>query len=98
ISNYTRSQAYLWSQPRDWDKIKVIHCGLDAQFLHAPKTPPPAAPRLVCVGRFGAQKGNLVLIEAAGRLAKDGVDFELTLIGDGPLRGEIESAIAVCGL
>ena len=94
ISEYGRSQLCRWSDVRDWDKIKVIHCGLDAQFLDGPKTAPPDAPRLVCVGRLGEQKGHLVLMEAAAKLARDGVSFELNLIGDGPLRGAIESAIA----
>jgi glycosyltransferase involved in cell wall biosynthesis len=94
ISEYGRSQLCRWSDVRDWDKIKVIRCGLDGQFLDAPTTPPPDAPRLVCVGRLGEQKGHLVLIEAAARLAREGVTFELNLIGDGPLRGAIESAIS----
>ena len=29
ISNFGRSQAYLWSNYRDWDKVQVIRCGLD---------------------------------------------------------------------
>jgi glycosyltransferase involved in cell wall biosynthesis len=98
ISDFGRSQAYRWARRGDWGKVHVIHCGVDEQFLSAAKSPPPAEPRLVCVGRFGETKGQLVLIEAAAQLAAEGVNFELILIGDGPLRGDIEAAIARHGL
>lgn len=98
ISEFGKSQAYRWSEYRDWNKIQVIHCGLDEQFLDAPKSPPPAAPRLVCVGRFFETKGHLILLEAAGRLVKEGVPLELILIGDGPFRPAIEEMIQTQGL
>ena len=44
---------------------------------------------VICVGRLNEQKGQLLLIEAARHLIQDGVDFTLTLAGDGELRGEI---------
>ena len=94
ISSFGLSQAYRWSDPADWPKLKIIHCGLDDQFLQAPKSPPPAEPRLVTVGRFGEAKGHLVLLEAAGILARENVPFELNLIGDGPMRNDIEEAVA----
>ena len=40
------------------------------------------------------KKGSSVLIEAAAELARRGIWFELVLVGDGELRGEIETAIA----
>jgi glycosyltransferase involved in cell wall biosynthesis len=44
------------------------------------------------------QKGQLVLIEAAAILKSEGVHFEILLIGDGEMRGEIEAQIASHGL
>ena len=41
-----------------------------------------------------SRKGQLLLIEAAQRLAARGVDFELVLAGDGEMRAEIEALIA----
>jgi glycosyltransferase involved in cell wall biosynthesis len=58
----------------------------------------PVVPTVVCVGRLAEQKGQLVLIEAAGRLAAEGVDFGITLVGDGPMRRPIEEAIERLGL
>ncbi|MGB7161382.1 MAG: glycosyltransferase family 4 protein [Tepidisphaeraceae bacterium] len=94
ISHFGRSQAQRWVDHAHWSKIKIVHCGIDDSFLKAPKTPPPQAPRLVCVGRLGQAKGQLALVEAAAKLAAEGLDFEIALIGDGPMRGPIESLIA----
>ena len=45
------------------------------------------------MGRLCEQKGQLLLVEAAHRLAAEGIDFELVLAGDGELRAEIETLI-----
>ena len=98
ISSFGRSQLYRWCDRSDWSKIQVVHCGLDRMFLNAPYQPITERPQLVCVGRLCAQKGQLFLVEAAGRLAKEGWGFKLVLVGDGPLRAEIEEAIARLGI
>ncbi len=98
ISEFSRSQLYRWSEHRHWEKIHVVHCGVDELFLRAPPVPVPDVPRLVCVGRLCEQKGQLLLVEAAARLAREGLDFELVLAGDGELRGEVERAIREHGL
>ena len=90
ISEYGRSQLYRWSDHADWRKIAIVHCGLDGTFLRQPLTPVPEAKRLVCVGRLAEQKGQLLLIEAMGKLAAEGVEGELVLVGDGPLRRPLE--------
>jgi len=97
ISEYTRSQLYRWADFADWKKIRVVRCGVDASFQPSASLP-PCRPRLVCVGRLAEQKGQLVLIQAAAILSEDGIDFELVLVGDGPMRSEIEALIARLGL
>jgi glycosyltransferase involved in cell wall biosynthesis len=93
ISEFTRGQLNRWCAVEDWRKIHVIHCGLDEGFLTAAASPVPDRPRLVNVGRLSEQKGQLLLVEAAARLREQGLDFELVLVGDGPLRGEIQRRI-----
>lgn len=89
ISDFGRSQLYMRSQYTDWPKLKVVHCGVERAFYEDVALPPvPSAPRLVCIGRLCAQKGQLLLIEAAARLAARSVAFELVLAGDGPMRGK----------
>jgi glycosyltransferase involved in cell wall biosynthesis len=98
VSEYGRSQLLRWSRYPDWPKVHVVHCGVDDAFLNPPLTPVPDTPRLVCVGRLAEQKGQLVLVEAAARLATENVPFDLVLVGDGPMRREIEQAIGRHGL
>lgn len=95
ISNYGRSQLCRWADPQDWDRIKVVHCGIEADKLSAVTAPPKGPRRLVSIGRFVEQKGQLALVTA---LAQTESDIQLTLIGDGPMRQEIETLIAELGL
>ncbi len=78
--------------------VHVVHCGVGSAFLDAPASEPPAAPRLVCVGRLVARKGHALLLEALAQLAREGVACSLALIGDGPLRGALEARCVELGL
>jgi glycosyltransferase involved in cell wall biosynthesis len=93
VSNFGRSQLYRWCPLAHWSKIHVIHCGVDSEFLASVPTSMSSEPRLVCVGRLCAEKGQLLLLDAANRLMRQGLSFKLTLVGDGPLRSELEAAI-----
>ncbi len=93
VSSYGRSQLFRWVGQEQWGKVKVIHCGLENAFHDGPATWPPDQPRLVCVGRLCEQKGQLILIAAAAALARDGIEFELVLAGDGEMRAQIEAEI-----
>jgi glycosyltransferase involved in cell wall biosynthesis len=92
ISSFGRSQLYRWVDPSHWRKVHVVHCGLEPGFHES--APPCDRPRLVCVGRLCEQKGQLLLVEAAARVAKTHPRFELVLVGDGELRPRLEAAIA----
>ena len=94
ISGFGRSQLYRWANFADWQKIKIVHCGLEASFYNMPVKPIAARSRLVCVGRLCEQKGQMLLLEAAKNLHDAGLDFELIMAGDGEMRAEIESLIA----
>jgi colanic acid/amylovoran biosynthesis glycosyltransferase len=94
VSSYGRSQLYRCVEREYWNKIQVIHCGLDFDSFPASGSTFTGARRLVCVGRLSAQKGQVVLLEAARRLASEGEDFELVLAGDGEMRSEIETLIS----
>ena len=93
VSSFGRSQLYRWADFADWHKIKIVHCGLEADFYSVPAQPIVNVPRLVCVGRLCEQKGQMLLIDAAKKLRDKEVDFELTLAGDGEMRAEIEALI-----
>jgi colanic acid/amylovoran biosynthesis glycosyltransferase len=95
ISSYGRSQLWRWLPGAEWDKVSVVHCALEASFFQDPAsvTARPV-PRLVNVGRLCAQKGQLLLVEAAALLKQEGLRFELVLAGDGEMRDSIEAAIS----
>jgi glycosyltransferase involved in cell wall biosynthesis len=93
ISEFTRSQLYRWADYGDWAKIHVVHVGVSPMFLNHGPAPVLTAPRLVNIGRIVEQKGQAILVQAAARLRDRGIDFELVIVGDGPMRGEIERLI-----
>lgn len=98
VSHFGRSQLYRWCRHELWPKVHVVHCGLDSQFLEGTRTAVPDTAKLVSVGRLCEQKGQQLLIEAASQLKRAGIPFELTLVGDGEMRGAIERLIASHGL
>lgn len=98
ISDFGRGQLLRWCRPLEGDRIHVVRCGVDAAFFDAPPKPIPHAPRLVCVGRLCGEKGQRMLVEALGQLAREGVAFEMTLVGDGEARSDVEAAIRDQGI
>ncbi|MFM2314850.1 MAG: hypothetical protein RLZZ04_4126 [Cyanobacteriota bacterium] len=98
ISSYCQSQLYRWCDRADWSKIHIIHCGLDEPFFAQIPTPIPQNSSFVCVARLGEQKGHFVLLAAARQLALEGWQFKLILVGDGPLRLQIEAMVVQYGL
>lgn len=63
-----------------------------------PPSPDGKALRIVLPGRMVREKGHAVMIEALSRLASRGLVFDAVFAGDGPLRRDIESAVAAAGL
>jgi colanic acid/amylovoran biosynthesis glycosyltransferase len=98
ISEYGRSQLYRWTKYKHWHKIQVVHCGLDRLFLETKLTPPPSDRRLVFIGRLAEQKGTHVLVAAAEQLKDEGCEFELMIVGDGPMRTQLQELINLKGL
>ena len=93
VSSFGRSQLFRWVPYRQWEKIQVVHCGLENTLLQRPLSPVPNVPVLVCVGRLCEQKGQLILIEAAGILKAKNILFKLVLAGDGEMRPQIEAMV-----
>ncbi|UZW56596.1 glycosyltransferase family 4 protein [Sphingobium sp. JS3065] len=98
ITHFCASQLYRWCDPRHWNKISVVHCGLSREFLEVEPTPPATAPHFVSVGRLSGEKGHLLMLEALARVRDGGIPATLTLVGDGEMRGRIEAAMMRLGL
>jgi glycosyltransferase involved in cell wall biosynthesis len=86
------------SQAADWGKIKIVHCGLDDEYLTAPVVEPADVPRFVCIGRLCTEKGQIILLEAFSRVLKRHPDCLLVLGGDGEMRKEVEERIRMLGI
>ena len=98
ISSFTRSQLLRWVERPHWDKIHVVHCGLDLAFHDGALAPQASTARLVCVGRLSAQKGQLLLLDALRKVLDAGHAVELVLAGDGEMRPLLERRVDELGL
>jgi len=99
VSRHLCSLLMITCPPSQWPKLEYVPLGIDAQaFLPAPRELEAAPFRLVSVGRLAPEKGQRLLIEAAGRLHKRGADFVLHLVGGGPDHAPLEREIAAKGL
>jgi glycosyltransferase involved in cell wall biosynthesis len=92
ISDFARSQLLALVDEDQWDKIHVVHCGVDPAVF----APPAGACahdgplRLLTVGRLTRIKGQAILLEAVRKLGERGVAVHTTIVGDGPKRADYE--------
>ena len=99
-ANITVSEHVL--QRLQVPRSSVVYHGIEAApEIRTSSSNQLLQPKRICfayVGRFVAEKGLPVFIEALGHLRKQGLEFEAKLIGDGPERPKIESQIAAAQL
>ncbi len=76
-------------------KIHRIYNGMDLQRFPAAhfEMSENTAPRIISIGRLVAFKGFDHLIDACAELARRGLEFTCEIIGDGPLRTDLEARI-----
>ena len=80
------------------NKSHVIRCGMnlvDFKYRGSKQQQTQSPTKLLAVGRFVEKKGFKYLIEAAHVLRERGVQFILTLIGDGPLAKQLKQLVDV---
>lgn len=88
ISHFARAQAMFFSDLTHWDRLKIVHCGVDPARYDAPRGA-EGGKRLLFVGRIDAIKGVPLLVDAMAALT-DHPDAHLTVIGDGTHKGLCE--------
>jgi glycosyltransferase involved in cell wall biosynthesis len=105
-------QSFLPQQ--DWHKIHLVYHGIDLAAFPFPTGNAKAAtsaggseqvipivlsvPLILSVGRLVPKKGLNDLISACQLLKARGVKYRCAIVGEGPLRGELESQISKLGL
>lgn len=93
ISNFCRSQAMVFAPQECWEKLHIVHCGVDpADFKSNGADERSAeAQRLLFVGRLAAVKGLPILLDAVARLTLGWPAIKLTVAGDGPDREKLKA-------
>jgi colanic acid/amylovoran biosynthesis glycosyltransferase len=92
VSDYNRAHLKQVA-PSHGARVRRLYNGIDLERF----TPKPAerkAGQIVAVGRLIEKKGFSDLIKACAILSDNGVKFQCTIIGDGPLLGELQSQIS----
>jgi glycosyltransferase involved in cell wall biosynthesis len=92
-TNYSR-ELLCQRCPDSAGKIYRVYNGIDLEFFPVPypSTANPV-PRIISIGRLVAFKGFEYLIDACGELARRGLDFTCEIVGDGPLRDDLQARI-----
>ncbi|KJS28605.1 MAG: hypothetical protein VR64_23790 [Desulfatitalea sp. BRH_c12] len=97
VSHHARSQAMLWSDRKYWERLHVVHCGIDPQAAQV-RRHSGRGRNLLFVGRFEHVKGLPVLLQAFADLAGRDRMLHLHMVGDGPQRIELETLARDKGL
>ena len=93
ISSFCRSQVMIAAPVASWDKLRIVHCGVDAKLFPL-RRHEGRGRRLLFVGRLAPEKGCLMLIEAIAQLP----DAVLDVVGDGPSRAALSERAATLGI
>src|SRR5207247_517604 len=98
VSDYSR-ELLVHKCPDAAGKIHRIYNGIDLRtFQPGPPRSSALRPRVLSIGRLIEFKGFRDLIAACAELKKRGIEFECEIVGDGPLLGALQNAIAAAGL
>ncbi len=86
ISSYNRDQILQHCGQKYAEKINIIHCGVDLEkFRSLPERQQETIRSLniICVGTLHEVKGQRYLIEALDQLTQQGIDAQVSFVGDG---------------
>ena len=96
ISYFCRSQVMVFAPPAQWDRLHVIHCGVDPDTFATHSD--VVGNRLLYVGRLAAVKGLPILLRALATIATDHPAVTLDVAGDGPDRAMLTELAASLGV
>lgn len=95
---FMRAQGMRKVESSEWGKFRIVRCGVDLRALPAsPNARSSQGVRFICVGRLSAEKGYFGLLEAFSGVLSQGVAAQLAIVGEGPLRAEIEARLGHFG-
>ncbi len=97
ISNYCRSQGMIFAPVEKWNKMHIVHCGIDPLLFNL-VSHQGKGKRLLYVGRLAAVKGLPILLSSLLSLKQQHSEVLLTVVGDGCDRTFLEQMTADLGL
>lgn len=98
VHTSTESARSVLSKSVEVDKIKVIRRGLNVFPEFGPLRNDRSRLRLVCVARLVEKKGFPYQLDIYDALRENGIDFEVRIVGEGPLRNRLSREIEARGL
>ncbi|MBC7171107.1 MAG: glycosyltransferase family 4 protein, partial [Polyangiaceae bacterium] len=85
--------------PSLWEKMFLVRCAVELERCPRRRDRPARGrARILHVGQLSPEKGQLGLLDAFRAVLDEGIDAELRIVGDGPLRAELERHAFVLGL
>lgn len=90
-SDATKQRMLSVASERDRGKIVFVRYGTDRTLFRPRDSEPPGVPVILCVARLVDKKGIDTLLEALAILAERKLTFRCEVIGDGPLRSQLEA-------
>ncbi len=97
ISHFCRSQLMFFSDPADWGKFTIVHCGVTpSAYGQIPRD--RVGKRVIFVGRLDPVKGAPLLVEAFARVLHEHPDAHLTVVGEGKSRAGAEARVQALGI
>lgn len=97
ISYYCRSQGMIFAPAEKWNRMHIIHCGIDPALFKV-VSHNELGKRLLYVGRLTVMKGLPILLESLVSLKRLHPDILLTVVGDGSDRVQLEQMTVQLGL
>ncbi|MBW4433140.1 MAG: glycosyltransferase [Pelatocladus maniniholoensis HA4357-MV3] len=89
ISYYARSQGMIFAPIEKWNRMHIIHCGIDPGLFDV-VSHKESGKRLLFVGRLAEAKGLPILLESLALLKQSHQNIVLTIVGDGPDRQKLK--------
>lgn len=97
ISHFCRSQAMIFATFEKWERMHIIHCGVDPDLFNLVSHDKPSK-RLLYVGRLAVNKGLPILLQSLITLKASHPELILTVVGDGAERKKLTQMTEQLGL
>ena len=97
VSWFGRAQGMRLVDPREWEKMHVVRCGLPFDRIPL-KSATAGKKTIICVGRLSPEKGQAGLLRAFAKVRSSHPELRLRLVGDGPERGNLEALARELGI